>query len=178
MCFYGFFQTVLWKGVLKISKKSKKNTYARVFFWTKFQASGLQFYLKKRLYQRCFPVDFANFLEQLFLLEHLQWLLPTAKSRKHFFAKKAPWQLLENLLFTERNFQVDFIWLKSKAASAKFLHGFIFLDGKSTDIVQIGFRVLFKNFKNLISSLDCLILDCLSVIWLKDGLLIVLTKLL
>ena len=58
------------------------------------------------------------------------------------------------------------------------MHGFIFLDGKlrQTDIAQIGFRVLFKNFKNLILSLDCLTLDCLSVIWLKNGLLIVLAN--
>ena len=33
-------------------------------------------------------------------------------------------------VFTERNFQLDFIWLKSKAVSTKFLHGFIFSDGK------------------------------------------------
>ena len=42
-----FFQTDLWKGVLKISKKSTKNTLARVSFLTKFQTSGLQFYLKR-----------------------------------------------------------------------------------------------------------------------------------
>ena len=61
-------------------------------------------------------------------------------------------------------------------ASTKFFDRFILLDGKLRHILQIGFCVLFKNFKNLILSLDCLTLDCLSVIWLKNGLLIVLAN--
>ena len=31
--------------------------------------------LKRRLWQRCFPVNFANFLRIPFLTEHLRWLL-------------------------------------------------------------------------------------------------------
>ena len=31
--------------------------------------------LKKRLWHRCFPVNFANFLWRPFFMEHLQWLL-------------------------------------------------------------------------------------------------------
>ena len=31
--------------------------------------------LKKRLWQRCFPVNFAKFLGTAFLTEHLRWLL-------------------------------------------------------------------------------------------------------
>ena len=31
--------------------------------------------LKKRLWHRCFPVDFAKFLRTPFFTEHLQWLL-------------------------------------------------------------------------------------------------------
>ena len=31
--------------------------------------------LKKRLWHRCFPVNFAKFLRILFLTEHLWWLL-------------------------------------------------------------------------------------------------------
>ena len=172
-----FFTLFSKKVFLKFRKNQRKNL-SQCLFLKKVPGLRLAILFKKGLCQRCFPVDFENFLGQLFLLEHLRWLFPTAKSLKHFFFKKINTPLHMTPIFTERNFQVDFIWLKSKAASAKFLHGFIFLDGKSTDIVQIGFRVLFKNFKNLISSLDCLILDCLSVIWLKDGLLIVLTKLL
>ena len=33
------------------------------------------FLLKKRLWQRCFPVNFAKFLRTHFLIEHLRWLL-------------------------------------------------------------------------------------------------------
>ena len=60
------------------------------------------------------------------------------------------------LVFTESNFLADFICLKSKAVSTKSLHGFIFY-------AQTGLRKLFKNL-------------ILSVIWLKNGLM-VLTKL-
>ena len=31
--------------------------------------------LKKRLWHRCFPVNFAKFLKTPFLTEHFQWLL-------------------------------------------------------------------------------------------------------
>ena len=31
--------------------------------------------LKKRLWHKCFPVNFAKFLRTLFLTEHLRWLL-------------------------------------------------------------------------------------------------------
>ena len=36
---------------------------------------GLQLYFKKRLWHRCFPVNFVKFLRILFLTEHLWWLL-------------------------------------------------------------------------------------------------------
>ena len=32
-------------------------------------------FLKKRLWNRCFPVNFAKILRTLFLIEQLQWLL-------------------------------------------------------------------------------------------------------
>ena len=57
---------------LEISQKSQKNTCARV-------ASGLQLepttLLKKRLWHRCFPVNFVKFLWTPFYLEHLWRLL-------------------------------------------------------------------------------------------------------
>ena len=33
--------------------------------------------LKKRLWHKCFPVNFAKFLRTPFLIKHLQWLLIT-----------------------------------------------------------------------------------------------------
>ena len=32
--------------------------------------------LKKRLWHRCFPVNFVKFLRTPFIIEHLWWLLP------------------------------------------------------------------------------------------------------
>ena len=52
------------KVFLKISDNSQENTRARVSFLIKLQASGL---LKKRLWHRCFPVNFAKFLRTPFL---------------------------------------------------------------------------------------------------------------
>ena len=51
------------KAFLEISQNSQKNTCARVSF------------LKKRLWHRCFPVNFAKFLRTYVLTEHLRWLV-------------------------------------------------------------------------------------------------------
>ena len=39
--------------------------------------------LKKRLWHRCFPVNFAKFLRTPFLTEHLQWLLLKLRVLEH-----------------------------------------------------------------------------------------------
>ena len=46
--------------------------------------------LKKSLWQRCFPVNFAKFLRTPFFIEHLRWLLllwPFQRSVTKLFAK-------------------------------------------------------------------------------------------
>ena len=55
------------KMFLKISQSSQENTCARVSF--------LITLLKKRLWHRCFPVNFVKFLRTPFLTELLRWLL-------------------------------------------------------------------------------------------------------
>ena len=60
------------KGVLRNFENSQKSTCARVSFLIKLQA----FFLKKRLWHRCFSVNFAKFLRTPFLTEYLRWLLP------------------------------------------------------------------------------------------------------
>ena len=50
------------KVFLEISQNSQENTCARVF-------------IKKRLWQRCFPLNFVKFLRILFFIEQLWWLL-------------------------------------------------------------------------------------------------------
>ena len=58
------------KEFLEISRNSQENTLARVSFLIKLQALGT-----KRLWHRCFPVNFVKFLRTLFPKEHLRWLL-------------------------------------------------------------------------------------------------------
>ena len=54
------------KMFLKISQNSQENSCTRVSFLLKLQASGSTL-LKKRLWHRCFPVNFAKCLRTLFL---------------------------------------------------------------------------------------------------------------
>ena len=50
--------------------------------------------------------------------------------------------------------------IKIKSGHYKIFAWIYFLTQEiKTDIAQIGFRALFKNFKNLILSLDCLTID-------------------
>ena len=68
------------KGVLKISQNSQENTCARVSF---NKVAGLRSakLFKKRLWHRCFPVNFAEFFRIPFFAEHLWWLLLGIKLR-------------------------------------------------------------------------------------------------
>ena len=59
----------------KISQNWQENTCAWVSFLIKLQVSVMQLYLKKRLWHRCFPVNFAKFLGKPFFIEHVRWLL-------------------------------------------------------------------------------------------------------
>ena len=61
------------KVFLEISQNSQENTCARFSFLIKLQTPATL--LKKRLWHRCFPVNFAKFLRTPFLTEHLRWLL-------------------------------------------------------------------------------------------------------
>ena len=50
------------KGVLRNFANSQENNCVRVSFLIKLQARGLQLYLKKRLWHRSLPVNFAKFV--------------------------------------------------------------------------------------------------------------------
>ena len=58
----------------KFRKFTEKHLHKSLFL-IKLQALGLQLYLKKRLWHRCFPVNSAKFWRTLFLIEHPWWLL-------------------------------------------------------------------------------------------------------
>ena len=62
------------KMFLEISQNSQENTSAKDSFLTKLQALCLRraTLLKKRLWHRCFPVNFAKFLRTTFLTEHIR----------------------------------------------------------------------------------------------------------
>ena len=62
------------KVFLEISQNSQENTCARVSFLIQLQGSPATL-LKKRLWHRCFPVNFAKFLRTPFLTEYIRWLL-------------------------------------------------------------------------------------------------------
>ena len=62
------------KLLVEISQNSQENTCARVSFLIKLQA-WLATLFKKRLWHRCFPVNFVKFLRTTFFIEHLWWLL-------------------------------------------------------------------------------------------------------
>ena len=92
-CYYKLIEAVVRrcsvkKVFLEISQNSQENTCVRVSFLIKLQAAPATL-LKKRLWHRCFPVNFAKFLRTPFLKEHLRWLLLNLiivhKRRKVFF---------------------------------------------------------------------------------------------
>ena len=62
------------KVFLEILENSQENTSVRVSFLIKLQ-TALATLLKRRLWHRCFPVNFAKFLRAPFVTEHLWWLL-------------------------------------------------------------------------------------------------------
>ena len=65
------------KQFLEISQNSQESTCVRISFLINLQAWGLKptTLLGKRVWHRCFPVNFAEFLRTSFLTEHLWWLL-------------------------------------------------------------------------------------------------------
>ena len=89
--FYNIIERTTWKG-LRFSeevahrcsvKKSVFRNFAQItgkhlcqsLFFDKVPALRPATLLKKRLWHRCFPVNFVKFLRTPFLKEHLRWLL-------------------------------------------------------------------------------------------------------
>ena len=81
------------KVFLEISQNSQENTYARVSFFNKVASLRSTTLLKKRLWHRCFPVNFVRFLRTPFFIEHLRWLLLHMFWDSDFLVKFIPWVL-------------------------------------------------------------------------------------
>ena len=63
------------KGVLINFAKFVGKRLCQSHFFNKVASLRLATLLKKRLWHRFFPVNFAKFLRTLFLTEHLWWLV-------------------------------------------------------------------------------------------------------
>ena len=63
------------KGVLRNFAKFTGKHLCQSLFFNKVAGLRSVTLLKKRLWHRCFPVNFAKFLRIPFLTEHLRWLL-------------------------------------------------------------------------------------------------------
>ena len=63
------------KGVFRNFAKFTGKHLFQSFFFNKVAGLRLATLLKKRLWHRCFSVNFAEFLRTPFLTEHLRWLL-------------------------------------------------------------------------------------------------------
>ena len=81
------------KGVLRnLTKFTGKHLWQSLFF---NKAAGLRLrltlrpatLLKRRLWHRCFPVNFVKFLRTAFFIEHLWWLLFSNKKNDEISGK-------------------------------------------------------------------------------------------
>ena len=74
---------VLQKGALRNFQNLQENTCARVSFFLKKLQTSAATLLKRRLWYRYFPVNFAKFLWTLFLTIYLPWLLLNNWNYRH-----------------------------------------------------------------------------------------------
>ena len=70
------------KVFLEISPSSQENNCARTSF-NKVTGLRLTTLLRKRLWHKCFSVNFVKFLRTPFYIEHLWWLLLKIKMAKY-----------------------------------------------------------------------------------------------
>ena len=70
------------KGVLRNFAKFTGKQLCQSYFFNKVAGLRTAIFLKKRLWRRCFPVNFAKFLRTSFFTEHLRCLLLCRKTWK------------------------------------------------------------------------------------------------
>ena len=73
------------KGVLRNFAKSTGKHLCQSLFFNKVAGLRPETLLKKRLWHRCFPVNFAEFLRTPFIIKHVWWLLLHFAIYSHFF---------------------------------------------------------------------------------------------
>ena len=91
-------------------KKGVLNNFSK--FTGKHLCQSLLYFailLKKRLWHRCLPVNFAKFLRTLFLLEHLWWLLLAVAWRYSIeYSRQKNWKLKMPQAFLPVHFRKNF----------------------------------------------------------------------
>ena len=97
--------------------------------------SRLQLYEKKRLWRRCFPVNFAKCLKIPFLTKHLRWLL--LKKKKPFKdEQKQKVLFITNILITAKSISKWTNFVETSSPTTLFL-SFVFL--------HIKWKIITKN---------------------------------
>ena len=84
-------------GILRNIAKFTGKHLCQSFFFNKVAGFRFATSLKKRLWHRRFPVNFAKFLMTSFLKEHLWWLLLNISTELLIGLPKFSWEKLENL---------------------------------------------------------------------------------
>ena len=87
------------KGALRNSAKFTGKHLCQSLFFSKIVKRRKK--LKKKLWHRCFPLNFAKFLRTSFLTEHLRWLLLNQPT--DFHSKLIGWFLNDESLFLHRS---------------------------------------------------------------------------
>ena len=117
-------------------KQSSRGVLQKRCFWGLRPATSL----KKRLWHRCFPVNFVKFLRAPFLIEHLRWLLPETAGISICLITLNIWQGFEyasgmNMLrYSYNNIIIIAAVITLEFLSAQFLHRFLslWLEGVET----------------------------------------------
>ena len=78
------------KSVLENFVKFIGKHLCQSLFFNKVTGLRSTTFLKKRLWHRCFPVNFRKFLRTLFFIEHLRWLLLPIPSAFNLFLANVP----------------------------------------------------------------------------------------
>ena len=90
------------KGALKILQNSQENHCARVSFFNKVAGLRSATLLKKRLWQKCFPLNFAKFLGTPFL-QNTSWRLLLVVYRTQYNSLKCTRSSCENCSYNSKN---------------------------------------------------------------------------
>ena len=120
----------------------KKCPYSEFRYWSVFSrirtdCSRPATLLKKRLWRRCFPVNFTKFLRTPFFIEHLRWLL----LNKMFLNN-----IINSSRTKQRNNTYMLVYTKKDGLMGVSLSGVVFMVCLQTLLLRIYFEKRKKLF--------------------------------